>query len=67
MPKALSLTSLVLAVIIVVVFLADAVMGMTGMEDVAPLRSASLLMDFLFIIAGVVLILMSWNTFRELR
>lgn len=67
MPKALSLISLVLAVVIVVLFLTDAVMGLLGMEQSAPLRAASLLMDFMFVVAGGVLIFMSWSTFRELR
>lgn len=67
MPKALSLISLVLAVVIVVLFLTDAVMGLLGMEQSAPLRGASLLMDLTFVIAGGVLIFMSWVTFRELQ
>jgi hypothetical protein len=67
MPKALSLISLVLAVVIVVLFLTDAVMGFVGMEQSAPLRGASLLMDITFVIAGGILIFMSWATWRELR
>lgn len=67
MPKALSLISLVIAVIIVVLFLTDAAMGMLGMQTSAPLRGASLLMDLIFILAGAALIFMSWSTWRELR
>ncbi|MGV3485116.1 MAG: hypothetical protein ACO1RT_11925 [Planctomycetaceae bacterium] len=67
MPKALCLTSLVVAVIIVVLFLADAVMGFMGMATVAPLRSANLLMDITFIITGSILAFMSWATWREQR
>jgi hypothetical protein len=67
MPKALCLTSLVVAVIIVVLFLADAVMGLLGMETIAPLRGASLLMDITFIITGSALAFMSYATFREQR
>jgi hypothetical protein len=67
MPKALSLISLVIAVIIVVLFLTDAAMGMLGMQTSAPLRGASLLMDLVFILAGAALIFMSWSTWRELR
>ncbi len=67
MPKALSLISLVLAVVIVVLFLTDAAMGMLGMEQSAPLRAANLLMDLTFVVAGAILILMSWATWRELR
>jgi len=67
MPKALSLISLVLAVVIVVLFLTDAVMTLLGMQQSAPLRGANLVMDITFVIAGGILIFMSWSTFRELR
>jgi hypothetical protein len=67
MPKALSLISLVLAVVIVVLFLTDAAMGLFGMEKSAPLGAASLMMDLAFAVSGGVLIFMSWSTFKELR
>lgn len=67
MPKALSLISLVIAVVIVVLFLTDAVMGMAGMSTSAPLGSASLMMDLAFVTAGALLIFMSWATWRELQ
>jgi len=61
------MTSLVVAVIIVVLFLADAVMGLIGMSAMAPLRSANLLMDITFIITGSILAYMSFVTWREQR
>ena len=67
MPKALCLTSLVVAVIIVVLFLADAAMGFMGMAPIAPLRSANLLMDLTFIVTGSILAFMSYVTWREQR
>jgi len=67
MPKALCLTSLVVAVIIVVLFLADAVMGIMGMATMAPLRSASMMMDITFIVTGTILAYMSFATWREQR
>lgn len=67
MPKALCLISLVASILVVVLFLADAVMGMAGMGDIAPLRSASLTMDIVFLVLGSVLIFMSWTTFKEQR
>ena len=67
MPKALCLISLVASILIVVLFLADAGMGMFGMQDIAPLRSASLFMDFAFILLGSAMIYMSWTTYREQR
>ena len=67
MPKALCLISLVASILIVVLFLADAVMGMLGMTDIAPLKYASPMMDFTFIILGAVVTFMSWKTYREQR
>lgn len=67
MPKALCLISLVASILVVVLFLADMAMGLLGMQNLAPLRSASTLMDLVFIVAGAVLIVMSWITYREQR
>lgn len=67
MPKALSLISLVMAVVVVLFFLADAVMGILGMDKSAPMGGANLVMDFAFILAGGLLIFMSWATWRELQ
>ncbi len=67
MPKALCLTSLVASILVVVLFLADAAMGMLGMNDIAPLGGASLMMDFAFIIVGGAMIYLSWSTYREQR
>ncbi|MAI32457.1 MAG: hypothetical protein L7W43_11985 [Rubripirellula sp.] len=67
MPKALCLISLVASILVVVLFLADLALGLLGMQDLAPLRSANTLMDFVFIVAGAALIFMSWTTYREQR
>ena len=67
MPKALCLISLVASILIVVLFLADAAMGMFGMTDLAPLRAANLTMDIVFVILGAGMIYMSWSTYREQR
>ena len=67
MPKALCLISLVASILVVVLFLADMALGLLGMQDLAPLRSANTLMDVVFIVAGAALILMSWTTYREQR
>lgn len=65
MPKALCLSSLGIAVLIVVLFLIDLVMRMAGMPESAPLRGASLLMDLAFVIVGITVAVMSWLTFKE--
>ena len=67
MPKALCLISLVASILIVVLFLADFAMGMLGMEDIAPLGSASSMMDLTFIVMGGLMIYLSWSTYREQR
>jgi hypothetical protein len=67
MPKALCLISLVASILVVVLFLADMALGLLGMQDLAPLRSADKLMDLVFIVAGAALIFMSWTTYREQR
>lgn len=67
MPKALCLISLVASILVVVLFLVDLAMGFLGMQDLAPLRSASLPMDIVFVVAGSALIFMSWTTYREQR
>lgn len=65
MPKALCLTSLVVAILVVVLFLADLLLGVAGMQEMAPLRGASLLMDAVFVIVGGVMAYMSWLTYRQ--
>lgn len=65
MPKALCLSSLAIAIIIVVLFLIDLVMRVAGMADSAPLRGASLLMDLAFVVAGITVGVMSWLTYKE--
>lgn len=67
MPKALCLISLVASILVVVLFLADAVLGMAGMSEIAPLGSASLLMDVAFVIFGAVMIYLSYTTYLEQR
>jgi ABC-type nickel/cobalt efflux system permease component RcnA len=67
MPKALCLISLVASILVAVLFLADAAMGMLGMQDVAPLRSANLTMDIAFVLLAATMIYLSWSTYREQR
>ena len=67
MPKALCLASLVASILVVALFLIDAIMGFLGMETSAPLRSASLMMDLGFVVFGGILAYLSWATYREQR
>ena len=67
MPKALCLISLVASILIVVLFLADAALGMAGMLDIAPLGYAKPLMNIVFLVLGGAMIYLSWSTYREQR
>lgn len=67
MPKALCLISLVASILVTVLFGADAVLGLSGLKDIAPLGYASLLMDLAFAFFGIALIYMSITTYREQR
>lgn len=67
MPKALCLISLVASILVTVLFLADAVLGLAGMTEAAPLGSASLLMDIAFVVFGAAMIYLSFSTYREQR
>jgi uncharacterized membrane protein len=67
MPKALCLISLVASILVAVLFLADAAMGMMGMEKSAPMGAANLTMNIVFIIVAAIMIFMSWTTYRAQR
>lgn len=67
MPKALCLISLVASILIVVLFLEDAVTGMLGMNGLAIFGGARIMMDIVFSVVAGLLIYMSWTTYREQR
>ncbi len=67
MPKALCLFSLVASILVVSLFVLDALALLTGQTSFAILGAASLLMDLTFAILGGALIYLSWATYREQR
>lgn len=67
MPKALCLIGLVLAILVLLIFLLDLVLGLSGLMTMAPLRMASPLMDIVFVIAAGGLAYIAWTTYREQR
>jgi hypothetical protein len=67
MPKALCLTSLVVSILVVVLFLEDALMRLVGMNGAAIFGGANLLMDLMYTLIGAGMIYMSWTTYREQR
>ena len=67
MPKALCLIGLVIASLVFLIFLLDLVLGLAGLTNMAPFRTASVLMDIIFMIASGGLAYVSWTTYREQR
>jgi hypothetical protein len=60
MPKALTISGMVVAGLLLVIFLLDVSLGI-------PFKKASLAMDVGFIICSLALAYLSWSTFRELK
>jgi hypothetical protein len=67
MPKALCLFSLVASILVVSLFVLDAIAYFTGQTSFAVLGGASPLMDLTFAVLGGVLAYLSWTTYREQR
>lgn len=67
MPKALCLISLVASILVIALFLIDALMALLGMGKNAPLYGANIVMDIGFVVFGGLLAFMSWTTYREQR
>jgi hypothetical protein len=65
MPKALCMSGMVVAILIVLLFLVDLVMPLVMGPDYAPFRGASKIMDGAMVLAGLLLGYISWITFRE--
>lgn len=65
MQKGLCIVAITISLIVFVVFLADLVLGLLGMETLAPFNSASMMIDIVFVVCSLVLGVMSWFTFKE--
>jgi hypothetical protein len=63
--KGLCITALTIAVIVLALFLADLILGLAGMFQLAPFKYANMIVDIVFIICSLVLGVMSWFTLRE--
>jgi hypothetical protein len=63
--KGLCIAALSISVIVLVLFLADIILGLTGLISLAPFKYASLLLDIVFVIAAAILGAMSWFTLKE--
>ncbi len=67
MPKILCLTGLVVSGLIALIFLMDLVFGLLGMSSFAPFKLTSPLLDAVLLVSSVVLGILSWTSFRELK
>ena len=60
MPKALAISGMIVACLILLVFGADLAVGF-------PFQKASIQMDILFVICAAMLGYMSWSSFRDVK
>jgi threonine/homoserine/homoserine lactone efflux protein len=58
MPKALCITGMVVAILVLILFLVDLAIGV-------PFKRASTTLDVVFMISAMVLAYMSWSTLKE--
>ncbi len=65
MQKGLCIAAFSIAVIVLALFLADLILGMAGMYQLAPFKYANMLMDIVFIVCALILGAMSWFTMKE--
>ena len=65
MPKGLCIVALTISIIVFALFLMDLIMGMAGMQHLAPFKYANLVFDIVAIVVSIILAVMSWFTFRE--
>jgi len=63
--KGLCIAALTIAVIVFALFLADLILGLAGMNQIAPFKYANMIIDIVFVVCSLVLAIMSWLTLRE--
>ncbi len=63
--KGLCIIALSIAVVILVLFAADLILGLSGQTSLAPFKYASMVTDIVFIVVSGILAAMSWFTLRE--
>lgn len=67
MPKLLCLFGLVVSGLVALLFAMDLIFGLLGMLALAPFRLNSLLFSITMLISSIVLGVLSWFSFRELK
>jgi hypothetical protein len=59
------MTGIVISLLVAILFALDLILGFTGPVWAAPFRSASVLMDVLFLLCAGGLGYLSWSTLKE--
>ena len=65
MQKGLCITALAIAAIVFVLFFADLLLGLFGLQGIAPFKGANRLIAIVFSICSGVLGYLSWVTLKE--
>ncbi len=65
MPKALCISALAISILVLILFLADLVLGLAQARSIAPLRGENIVLDLVFVLCAAVLGFLSWSTFRK--
>lgn len=63
--KGLCIVALSIAIIVFALFLADLILGLAGMNEIAPFKYANMTIDIVFVVCSLTLAVMSWFTLRE--
>jgi hypothetical protein len=51
--------------IVFAIFLADLVLGLLGMEQLAPFKYANWIMDTVFVVCALSVGILAWQTYKE--
>ena len=65
MQKGLCITALTISVIVFAIFLADLVLGLLGMQQIAPFKYANMIMDIVFVVCSLAVGFLAWQTYKE--
>ena len=66
MQKGLCIIALSIAVVILILFLADLILGLSGQSAIAPFKYAlGMIVDLVFVVVAGIIAAMSWATFKK--
>ncbi len=65
MQKGLCITALTISLIVFAIFLADLLLGLLGMQQLAPFKFANWILDTVFVVCALCVGWLSWLTYKE--